>query len=327
MCGIIVVEVPLVVIRENRMKFGDLTDSEVSTEWTWTGTTIEYLEIHTYGTPLAYLRDPMLVISNGEFGVARDGQNRRGTIPTMSILNIDRVVPLLTLTDMVDIRTMTTDHLGGKTRNDSGIKVALGQIGNVVLSSVILLLLVQPASGRLGRSVKRGNSGSGTQGEGRHILFPCLVQIVGMTRGHLLLPKFHKRDILLLRSKVVIPLGGIWTLRQSTLSHLSQFLLVRTAVSRIMRLGIHQGSDPGVRAQYPSPGIPRGHLLRGREKTLLLGLVLQATITRPLLLGRQIRMALLGAVTTTLRHFLRGCLLDRCLLHLDPLPDIMDTLV
>lgn len=325
MCGITVVEVLLAVMRENRMRLEDPTDSGVSTEWTWTVTTTECLEIHTCGPPLEYLQDPMLVIANGEFGVARDGQNRRGTIPTVSTLNIDREVPLLTLTDMVGTRTMTIDLPDGRTKIDSGIKVVLGQIGNVDLSSVILLLLlVQQASGRLGRSVKRGNSGNGTQGGGHHTLLPCPVQIVAMTRERLLLPRFHHRGILLLRSKVVIPLGGIWTHRQSTLSHLSRFLLVRTAVSRIMRLGIHRELDPGVQAQCLFPGIPRDHLLRGREKTLLLDLVLQATIIRPLLLGRRIRMALLGVITTTLRHCLRGYLLDRCLLHLDPLLDIMD---
>jgi hypothetical protein len=97
MCGTTFVEVLLAVIQENRMRLGDLTDSEVSPEWTWTGTTIEYHEIHTWRTPLAYLQDPMLVIANGELGVTRDGQNRQGTIPTMSILNIDRAVPPLIL--------------------------------------------------------------------------------------------------------------------------------------------------------------------------------------------------------------------------------------
>jgi hypothetical protein len=218
-----------------------------------------------------------------------------------------------------------TDLLGGRTKIDNGIKVVLGQIGDDDLSSVILLLLLaQQASGRLGRRVKRGNSGNGTQGGGRHTLLPRPAQIAGMTREHLFLPRFHRRGILPLRSKVVILLGGIWTRRQSTLSHLSRFLLVRTAVSRILRLGIHRESDLGVRAQCLSPGIHRGHLLRGREKTLLLDLVFQATIIRPLLLGRRIRMALLGVPTTTPHHCLRGCLLDRCLLHPDPLPDIMD---
>lgn len=51
MCGITVV-VLLVILREIRMRPEDLTDSEVSIEWTWTGTMIEYPGIHTCGTPL-----------------------------------------------------------------------------------------------------------------------------------------------------------------------------------------------------------------------------------------------------------------------------------
>ena len=46
-CEITVVGVLLAVLRGNRMRLEDLTDSEVSTEWTWTGTMIEYLGIHT----------------------------------------------------------------------------------------------------------------------------------------------------------------------------------------------------------------------------------------------------------------------------------------
>ena len=166
------------------MRLEDLTDSEVSIEWTWTGTMIEYLGIHTCGTPLEYLQDPILVIANEEFGIARDGQNHQGMIPTVTILNIDRVVPLLTLTGTVGTRTMTTDLLGGRAKIVSGIRADLGQLGTGDLSSVIPLLpLAQPAPGRLERSVKRGNSGNGMPGGGRHILLrPRLVQIVGMTR-------------------------------------------------------------------------------------------------------------------------------------------------
>jgi hypothetical protein len=140
MCGITVVEALLVVLRENRMRLEGLTDLEVSIEWTWTGTMNEYLGIHTCGTPLAYPQVPMLVIANGEFGIARDGQNRRGMISTTTILNIDRAVPLPTLT--VGTRIMTIDSLGGRTKIVSGIKVDLGQIGTDDLSSVILSLLL-----------------------------------------------------------------------------------------------------------------------------------------------------------------------------------------
>ena len=186
MCGIIVVEVLSVVIRESRMILADLTDSEVSIEWTRTGTMIEFLGILTCGTPLAYLRDPMPVIANGEYGIARDGQNRRGMIPTMAILSIDRAVLPLTLMDTVGTRTTTTGFPGGRTKIVTGIRVDLGQIGSDDLLSVILLLLLeQQASGRLGRSAKRGNNGSVMQGGGRHTLRPCLVQIAGMTREHL----------------------------------------------------------------------------------------------------------------------------------------------
>lgn len=90
-----------------------------------------------------------------------------------------------------------------------------------------------------------------------------------------------------------------------------------------MRLGIRRGSDLGVRAQCLSPGIPRGRRLKGKEKTLLLGLILRVTIIRPTLLGRRARMALLGVEVTTLRHCLQGWLLDPYLLLLDPLLDIM----
>ena len=187
MYGITVVGVLLVVIQESRMRLEDLTDSEVPKEWSWTGTMIECLGIHTRGTPLAYLQDPMLVIANGEFGIVRDGQNLQGTIPIMSIRNIDRVVLFLTLMDIAGTRTMATDLLGGRTKIDNGTRVDLGQIGNGDLSSVTLpLLLVQQMSGRLERSVKQGNRGNGMCGGGRHILpLPYLAQIVGMTREHL----------------------------------------------------------------------------------------------------------------------------------------------
>lgn len=141
MCGTIVVEVLLAVIRGNRVKLEDLTDSEVLIEWNWTGTMIEYPGIHTYGIPLEYLRVPTFVIANGEFGIAHDGQNRPGMIPTMMIFNIDRAVLPLILTGTDGTRTATTD-LGGRTKIDSGIRVDLGQIGTGDLSSVILLLLL-----------------------------------------------------------------------------------------------------------------------------------------------------------------------------------------
>ena len=142
MCGTTAVGVPSVVIRESRMRLEDLTDSEVSTEWSWTGTMIECLGIHTCGTPPGYLQDPMFVIENGGFGIARDGQNQQEMIPIMWILHIDRAVLPLTLTDMVDTRTMTIGLPDGRTRNDNGIKVDPGQTGNDDSSSVILLLLV-----------------------------------------------------------------------------------------------------------------------------------------------------------------------------------------
>ena len=260
----------------------------------------------------------MLVTANGEFGIARDGQSCRGMTLTMAILNIDRAVQLLTLRGMVGTRIMTTDLLGGRTKTVSGIKADLGQIGTGDLSSVIPL--VRQAPGRLGRS---GNSGNGTQEEGRHIHRPRLAQIVGMTRERLWPPRFHQ-GILPFRSKAVTPLGGIWIPRQSILSHLSRFLLVQTAVSRTTRLGTRRGSDPGVPVQYLSPGIPRGPRLRGREKTLLLGLVFRVTIIHPTLLGSPTRMALSGVAATTL-HRLRGCLLDPCLPRLDPLLAIIVT--
>ena len=187
MCVITVVEALSVVLRENRMRLGDLTDLEVSIEWTWTGTMIGYLRIHTCATTLSYLRVPMLAIANGEFGIAHDGQNRRGMIPITMIPNIDRAVPFLTLTRTVGTRIMTTDLLGGRIKIDSGIKVDLGQIGIGDLSSVILpLLLPHQTPGRLGRSVKRGTSGNGTQEGGqRTLLRPSLVQIVGTPRERL----------------------------------------------------------------------------------------------------------------------------------------------
>ena len=79
--GTTVVGVLSVVTRESRMRLEDLTDSEASTEWSWTGTMIEYLGIHTCGTPLEYLQDPMLVIANEGFGIARGGQDRQEMIP------------------------------------------------------------------------------------------------------------------------------------------------------------------------------------------------------------------------------------------------------
>jgi len=187
MFGITVAEVLLVVLRGNRMRLEDLTDSEASIEWIWTGTMIECLGIRTYGTPLAYLRVPMLVTANGVCGIAHAGQTRRGMIPTMTTLNIDRVVPLLTCRDTVGTRIMTTDPLGGRTKIVSGTKVCLGRIGTGDLSSVIPPpRLVQQAPGRPERSAKRGNSGSGMQEGDRHILLrPRLVQIVGMTRERL----------------------------------------------------------------------------------------------------------------------------------------------
>lgn len=104
----------------------------------------------------------MLVIANEEFGIARGGQIHQGMIPTVTILNIDRAVPLLTPTGTVGTRTMATDLLGGRAKIVSGIRVDLGQLGTGDLSSVIpLLLLAQPAPGRLGRSVKRGSSENG----------------------------------------------------------------------------------------------------------------------------------------------------------------------
>lgn len=90
-----------------------------------------------------------------------------------------------------------------------------------------------------------------------------------------------------------------------------------------MRLDIRQGSDPGVRAQCPSPGIPRGRRLRGKEKTLALGLVFRVTTTRHTPLGMRTQMVW-GVAVTTLRHQLQGYLLDLCLLRLDPLLGIMD---
>jgi hypothetical protein len=145
---------------------------------------IEYLGIHTCET-LVYHRDPTVVIANEEFGIARDGQNRRGMIPIMKIFNIDRAAPLLITTDTAGTRTITTDPQGGKAKIVNGIRAALGQIGIGDLSSVILLLpLALQTHGRLGRSVKRGNCGSGMQGGGQHILRPRLVQTVGMTREH-----------------------------------------------------------------------------------------------------------------------------------------------
>lgn len=324
MCGITAVEVLSVVLRETRMRLEDLKGSEVSIEWTWTGTMIEYPGIHTCGTPLEYLRAPILVIANGEFGIARDGQNLLGMIPTTTILNIGRAVPLLTLMGKVGTKIMTID-LGGETRIASGIKADLGQIGTDDLSNVTPSLSpAQQAPGRLERNVKRGNNGNGIQEGDRHTLLRLhLVQIVGMTRERLWLPRFHHRGILPLRSKVVIPLGGIWTHRQSILSHLSRFLLVRTAVSRTMRLGTHRGSDPGVRARCLSPGIPRGRLLRGRGKILLLDLVFRVTIIHPMILGKRTRADPSGVAVITLRRRLRGCLLDPCL-RLDPLLGIMD---
>ena len=187
MCGITVVEALLVVLRGNRVRLEDLTDSEASIEWIWTGTMIECLGMRICGTPLAYLRVPMLVTANGVYGIAHAGQNRQGMIFTMTMLNIDRVVPLLTHRDTVGTRIMTIDLLGGRTRIVSGTKADLGQIGTGDLSSVIPPPpLVQRVPGRPGRSAKRGNSGNGMQEGGQHILpRPCLVQIAGMTRERL----------------------------------------------------------------------------------------------------------------------------------------------
>lgn len=187
MYEITVAEALLAVLRENRVRFEGLTGSEVSIEWTWTGTMTEYLGIHTCRTPPAYLQAPMLVIANEGFGIARDGQSRRGTTPTVMILDIDRVAPPPTLTGMAGTRIITIDPLGGRTKIASGIKADLGQIGTGDLSSVIPpLLLAHQAPGRLGRSVKRGNNENGIQGEGQDTLLrPRLVQIVGMTRERL----------------------------------------------------------------------------------------------------------------------------------------------
>lgn len=180
-CGITVAEVLVVVVRESRVRFEDPTDSEVSIEWTWTGTMIGYLGIHTCGTPLAYLQVPMLVTANGEFGIARDGQSL-----TTMILNINRAAPLLTPRGTVGTRITTTDHLGGRTKIASGTKVDLGRKGTGDLSSVIPPpLLVQQAPGRLGRNAKRGNCGNGVQEGGRRILRPRLAQIADMTRERL----------------------------------------------------------------------------------------------------------------------------------------------
>jgi hypothetical protein len=90
-----------------------------------------------------------------------------------------------------------TDLLGGTTKIDNGIKAVFDQIGDGDLSSVILLLLLaQHASGRLGR-VERGNSGGGKQGGGRHTLLPHPAQnrrpgrpLMGMTRGY----KYSRRS-------------------------------------------------------------------------------------------------------------------------------------
>jgi hypothetical protein len=180
--GITVAEVLSAVIPGSQMRLEDLINSEEPIEWTWIGTMIESLGIHTCETPVC-LRDPTLVIANEEFGIARGGQNRRGMILIMTILNIDRAVPLLITTGTVGIRTITTDLQGGKTKIVNGIRADLGQTGIDDLSSVILLLpLARQTHGRLGRSVKRGNYGNGMQGGGRHILRPRLVQSVGMIR-------------------------------------------------------------------------------------------------------------------------------------------------
>lgn len=182
--GTTAVEVLSVPMPGSQMRLEDLTGSEESIEWTWIDTMIEYLGIHTCEA-LAYLLDPTFVIANEEFGIARDGQNPRGVIPIMTTLNIDRAAPLLITTGTVGTRTTTTDLQDGKTKTVNGIRADLGQIGIGDLSSVILLLpLAQQTHGRLGRSVKRGNCGSGMQGGGRHTLRPRLVQTVGMTRGH-----------------------------------------------------------------------------------------------------------------------------------------------
>ena len=187
MCGITVVEALLVVPRGNRVRPEGPTDSGPSIEWIWTDTMIECLGIRTCGTPLAYLRVPMLVTANGVYGIAHAGQNRQGMIPTMTILNIDRVVSLLTHRDTAATRITTTDLLDGRTKIVSGTKVDLGRIGTGDLSSVIPPPpLAQQAPGRPGRSAKRGNSGNGMQEGGRYILLrPCLVRIVGMTLGRL----------------------------------------------------------------------------------------------------------------------------------------------
>lgn len=182
--GITVVEVLSVTVPGSQMRLEDLTGSEEPIGWSWIDTMTECLGIHTCET-LVYLRDPTLVIANEGFGIVRDGQNRQGTISIMTVLNIDRAVPLLITTVTVGTRTITTDLQDGKTRIVNGIRVDLGQIGIGDLSSVILLLPVtQQMHGRLGRSVKRGNCGNGMQGGGRYIHHPRLVQTVGMTREH-----------------------------------------------------------------------------------------------------------------------------------------------
>ena len=171
-------------IPESQMRLGDLTDLGGSIEWTWIDTMIEFLGIRTCET-LVYRRDPTLVIANEEFGIAHDGQNRRGMIPIMTILNIDRAALLLIITGIVGTRTIATDLQGGKTKIVNGIQADLGRIGTGDLSSVILLLPVaQQTHGRLGRNAKRGNCGNGIQGGGRRILRPPLVQTVDMTREH-----------------------------------------------------------------------------------------------------------------------------------------------
>ena len=79
--GTTIVGAPLVVTRESQMRLEDLTDSEASTEWSWTGMMIEYLRIHTCRTPLEYLQDLMFVITSEGFGIARGGQDRQEMIP------------------------------------------------------------------------------------------------------------------------------------------------------------------------------------------------------------------------------------------------------
>lgn len=185
MYGITVAEAVPVVLRGNQMRPKDLTDLEELIEWTRIGTMIEYLGIHTCETLLVYLRHSKLVIASEEFGIARGGKIRRGMTPTMTILNIVRALPFLTLTGTAGTRTITTDPQGGTTKIN-GVRVDLGQTETDDLSSVIpALLLGHPTHGRLERNVKPGNYGNGMQGGDQRILRPRLAQTVGMPGEHL----------------------------------------------------------------------------------------------------------------------------------------------